>query len=250
MPNSNEPPGSHHPFDENYFKSGPYEQVSFEKFSQYWWSNRFFALLARKHGSRGGGVLEIGCGLGHLLSWLCEDYQVVGTDINRWAIEQAQKNVPQGSFYVQPAEDLGIFPKAAFQTVIAKHVVEHLSGPELAIHEISRVLAPGGLLILATPNLDSPMRRWKKGNWIGYQDPTHISLKTPAEWQDLLRKSGLSIHKVFSDGFWDAPYLPAWLPVRLQKLVFGAPGGLQAILGWSIIPLRMGESMIVLANKR
>jgi hypothetical protein len=31
--------------------------------------------------------------------------------------------------------------------------------------------------------------------------------------------------------------------------LFGAPGGLQAILGWGIIPLRMGESMIVLAEK-
>jgi hypothetical protein len=53
---------------------------------------------------------------------------------------------------------------------------------------------------------------------------------------------------VFSDGFWDAPYLPG-LPKAVQKLFFGAPGGLQAILGWSIIPLRMGESMIVLAKK-
>jgi hypothetical protein len=35
----------------------------------------------------------------------------------------------------------------------------------------------------------------------------------------------------------------------LQKLFFGAPGGLQAILGWGIIPLRMGESMIVIAEK-
>jgi SAM-dependent methyltransferase len=194
-------------------------------------------------------VLEIGCGLGHLLGWLCDDYQVVGTDINPWAIEQARENVPKGTFYIQPAEDLGIFPPAAFQIVIAKHVVEHLEKPNLAIREISRVLAPGGLLLMATPNMDSPMRAWKKENWIGYQDPTHISLKTPAEWQDMLSANDITTTKVFSDGFWDAPYLP-WLPAKLQKLIFGAPGGLQAILGWSIIPLRMGESMIVLAKRR
>jgi len=35
----------------------------------------------------------------------------------------------------------------------------------------------------------------------------------------------------------------------LQKAFFGAPGGLQAILGWSMIPVRMGESLIVIAER-
>ena len=36
-------------FDEKYFHSGPYARVSFKKFSQYWWSNRYYAMLARRH---------------------------------------------------------------------------------------------------------------------------------------------------------------------------------------------------------
>jgi hypothetical protein len=63
-----------------------------------------------------------------------------------------------------------------------------------------------------------------------------------------MRQSELQPRKVFSDGFWDAPYIPK-VPTSLQKLFFGLPGGLQAVLGWSIIPLRMGESLIVLADK-
>jgi SAM-dependent methyltransferase len=242
------PPQNEHPFNEEYFQSGPYAQVSFGKYSQYWWSNRFYALLARRHGPKRGSVLEIGCGLGHLLTWLTDRYAVVGSDINEWALEQAQKNVPQGQFVHQSAEDLSAFEDEVFDIVIAKHVVEHLEQPEQAIQEMSRVLSSGGLLVLATPNLDSPMRERKKEAWIGYQDPTHISLKMPAEWLGLLRKHGLQPQKVFSDGFWDAPYV-SWLPVKLQKLLFGAPGGLQAILGWGMIPLRMGESLIVLARK-
>ena len=169
-------------FDESYFKSGAYAEVSFDRYSQYWWSNRFYAILCRRYGPRQGRVLEIGSGLGHLLEWLVDRYAVFGTDINPWALAQAKKNVSKGNFVLLSAEDLAAFPDSCFQIVIAKHVVEHLSNPEKAISEMSRVLASGGLLLLATPNLDSASRIIKKDRWIGYKDSTHISLKPPSEW--------------------------------------------------------------------
>ncbi len=237
-----------HPFNEDYFSTGPYAQVSFTRYSQYWWSNRYYAKLARRYGPSQGRVLELGCGMGHLLAWLKDRYQVFGSDINPWALSQAQRNVPQGHFSLLSGDKPYAFPEAVFDIVIAKHVVEHLSHPEQAISEMSRVLKAGGLLILVTPNLSSPMRKQKQGNWIGYKDPTHINLKPPEEWLATLSLHRLHPRRVFSDGFWDAPYVP-FIPTPLQKLFFGAPGGLQAILGWSIIPLHMGESLIVLADK-
>jgi ubiquinone/menaquinone biosynthesis C-methylase UbiE len=235
-------------FNQEYFSSGPYSGVSFDRYSQYWWSNRYYAMLVRKYGPQSGRVLELGCGLGHLLSWLVNKFDVYGVDINLWALSQASRNIPLGKFVLLPAENLQAFPDKIFQVVIAKHVVEHLHKPDLAISEISRVLTPGGLLLLVTPNTDSMARAVKKEDWIGYQDPTHISLWSPSKWLDQLHSYQLEPRKVFSDGFWDAPYL-SWLPTSIQKLLFGAPGGLQAVFGWSIIPLRMGESMIVLAEK-
>jgi SAM-dependent methyltransferase len=236
-------------FDRSYFHTGPYAQVSFDRYSQYWWSNRFYALLARRYGPDQGKVLEVGCGLGHLLGWLSDRYQVYGTDINPWALVQAKHNVPRGNYARVPAEDLSAFVGDTFQIVVAKHVLEHLPHPERAIAEISRVLAPGGILLAATPNLDSPMRALKKERWVGFKDPTHISLERPQRWLELLRAEGLRPRRVFSDGFWDAPYLP-WIPTFLQKLFFGAPGGLQAILALDFLPLWLGESMIVIADKK
>jgi len=236
------------PFDETYFSRETYAGVSFAKYSQYWWSNRFYAGLVKKFGPPHGRVLEVGCGLGHLLGWLVDDYQPVGVDINHWALAQARQNVPGVDFALASAQDLRLFDDATFQVVVSKHVVEHLPEPEESIAEMSRVLAPGGLLVLATPNLDSLMRKRKKSQWIGYRDPTHISLKSPAEWLAYLDRYHFKPRRVFSDGFWDAPYIP-WVPKGLQKLFFGAPGGLQAILGWSMIPVPLGESLIVLASK-
>jgi SAM-dependent methyltransferase len=237
-----------HPFNQDYFSTGPYAQVKFNRYSQYWWSNRYYALLARRYGPPEGKVLELGCGMGHLLTWLADCYQVFGSDINPWALTQAKRSVPKGQFVLLSADQSYAFPQAVFDIVIAKHVVEHLSHPEDAVAEMSRVMKVGGLLILVTPNLSSAMRMQKKADWVGYKDPTHINLKPPQEWLATLRLNGLRPRKVFSDGFWDAPYISI-VPTILQKLFFGLPGGLQAVLGWSIIPLRMGESMIVLADK-
>jgi ubiquinone/menaquinone biosynthesis C-methylase UbiE len=236
-------------FDENYFHTEAYAQVSFEKYSQYWWSNRFYALLARKHGPKSGRVLEVGCGLGHLMTFLTDRYEVYGTDINEHALRAAKLVAPQAHIATLSAEDMHTFPDGSFQIVICKHIVEHLPHPEKAIAEMGRVLAPGGLLVLATPNLDSPMRARMGDDWIGYKDPTHISLKAATEWLGLIEASHMRPCKVFSDGFWAPPYV-RFLPLKVQKLIFGAPGGIQAMLGWSVIPLRMGESLIVLAEKR
>ena len=235
-------------FDQDYFSSEAYSGVSFEPYSQYWWSNRYYAILVKKFGPPSGRVLEIGCGLGHLLGWLTHRYDVFGTDINPWALNDASKNVPEGNFLLLSAEDLGVFPDQVFNFIIAKHVLEHLLNPERAIAEIDRVLAPGGMLLLAAPNTSSIARSVKKDEWIGYQDPTHISLWSPDKWISTLNMKRLKPMKVYSDGLWDAPYIP-WLPTTIQKVIFGAPGGLQAIFGWSMIPLRLGESMIVLAEK-
>ena len=239
---------SNHPFDESYFKTGTYANVSFKTYSQYWWSNRFYAILAKKHGPQRGRVLEVGCGMGHLLAHFIPKYEVYGVDINSWALAEAKRMIPSANFVIASAEDLNVFPNQTFSIVISKHVVEHLPNPGAAVAEMSRLLIPGGLLLLSTPNLLSLMRNVKKEKWIGYRDRTHISLHPPDYWIGLLKDNNLKPRRIFSDGFWDAPYI-RFLPTRLQKFLFGAPGGLQAIFGWSILPLVLGESLIVIACK-
>lgn len=236
------------PFDEQYFRTGPYARVSFRRFSQYWWSNRFYAALARRFGPRRGRLLEVGCGLGHLLARLQDRFEAVGADVNAAALREAARVAPRARLEQASAEDLGRFGNGSFSIVIAKHVVEHLSRPEAAVAEFGRLLSPGGILILATPNLDSPMHARKKEAWVGYRDPTHIALRRPAEWLASIRRSGLEPIHLYSDGFWDPPYVRL-LPIPLQKILFGLPGGIQAILGLPFLPPSWGESLIVIARR-
>ena len=64
----------------------------------------------------------------------------------------------------------------------------------------------------------------------------------------MIEAAGMKLRKVFSDGFWDVPYIPI-IPAKLQKLFFGSLGGLQAIIGVPFLPMRWGESILVIAQK-
>ena len=55
---------------------------------------------------------------------------------------------------------------------------------------------------------------------------------------------------VRGDGMWDAPYLPL-LPVGFQRVLFGAPAGVQILLPLRrpFLPDVLGECLIVAAER-
>ncbi|MFT3890408.1 MAG: methyltransferase domain-containing protein [Anaerolineales bacterium] len=236
------------PFDEKYFSTHTYANITFAKYSMYWWSNRFQGILARRYGRKGARLLEVGSGMGHLVGSLEDSFDTYGMDLNHWAVKQSKDVIDKTSLQTASAQELP-YKDGAFNVVIIKHIVEHLPDPQKAINEIGRVTEKGGILLLATPNLDSLLKPWKGEKWIGYQDPTHISLKRPAEWFSYIENAGFNIQRKFSDGFWDVPYVPL-IPKQLQKLAFGSLGGFQAITGVIFLPYRWGESILVIAKKQ
>ena len=235
-------------FDEKYFSTHTYANITFARYSMYWWSNRFFAMLARRYGRRSARLLEVGSGMGHLVGQLSQTFHAFGMDLNHWAVNQSKAAAESARLQTASAQALP-YRDGAFNVVIIKHIVEHLPDPAQAIHELARVTEPGGVLILATPNLGSLLKPWKGSRWIGYQDPTHISLKAPEAWLRLIHAAGFDLLRVFADGFWDVPYIPL-IPPMIQKLLFGSLGGVQAMTGIVFLPMRWGESVIVIARKR
>jgi 2-polyprenyl-3-methyl-5-hydroxy-6-metoxy-1,4-benzoquinol methylase len=235
-------------FDEKYFSTHTYADITFAKYSMYWWSNRFYAMLARRYGRRGARLLEVGSGMGHLVGQLEDTFETYGIDVNHWAVKQSKSVIQSSQLQAASAQELP-YGEGVFNVVIIKHIVEHLPDPQKAIQEIGRVTEKGGTLILATPNLDSLLKPWKGEKWIGYQDPTHISLKRPAEWLEFIRRADFSPLRVFSDGFWDVPYI-RFIPKPIQKLFFGSLGGFQAITGFVFLPITWGESILVIARKK
>ena len=115
------------------------------------------AAAARDHLPPGGTVLDVGCG-GGLVAERLKDLpaRYTGIDIPTRSLRLAadDRNVaePLRVGWASASADGLPFPDATFDVVVFSEVIEHLLRPELAVWEISRVLRPGGVLVMTTNN--------------------------------------------------------------------------------------------------
>jgi len=114
----------------------------------------------------GGRVLELGCGNGKTLSALIgRGAQVCGLDFSPAAIKSCSP-LSEWAWLVLADATLLPFVDRSFRTVLAFHLLEHLSheGMERCSREIMRVLVPGGKLLVRA--LSTRDMRWGKGEEI------------------------------------------------------------------------------------
>jgi 2-polyprenyl-3-methyl-5-hydroxy-6-metoxy-1,4-benzoquinol methylase len=240
-------------YTREYFEKWNYADRGLGKYSMYWFARRYYAALVKRYAPLGGEeckLLEMGCGLGHLLGLLQDDFHCIGIDLIDYSIEQTKLNAPKAEAYQMSADDLSAFETGTFSAVVALHLVEHLPDPAHTIQEVGRLLKPGGLWLFATPNPDYTLRRYKdrENDAIG-KDKTHINVHPPAQWRAWCEASGFQMVKHFGDGLWDVPYFPV-IPKKVQFALFGLPALLQVVTRTTFTPLSMGVNQIGIARKR
>jgi len=128
---------------------------------EYWRSAKVLRFLERSGVSGLGQVLDDGCGGGGMtVSFGEEAESVVGIDLSdrfsaagtTLAKEKGTRNV---SFVRANGQTLP-FAGSQFDTVFSHAVIEHVADPRAYLHEIRRVLKPGGRVFLQTAPYLSP----------------------------------------------------------------------------------------------
>lgn len=127
-------------------------------------------------------VLDIACGEGYGSNLLARRAKnVKGVDLDEQAILHAnakykRRNVSfeVGDCVKIPADD------DAFDAVVSFETVEHVTDPNAFIAEVQRVLSPGGLLIISSPN------RAVYTDRIGNENPFHVSELYHEQFLELL----------------------------------------------------------------
>ncbi len=117
------------------------------------------------HGHPINSYLEIGAGRGELLSMLNQKFAGSASvcDYTDHLLAVPGQKVDQANLNLDPLP----YPDAKFDRVTATEVIEHLEHYRETLREIFRVLKPGGLCILSTPNILNINSRLRF-LWFGY----------------------------------------------------------------------------------
>jgi SAM-dependent methyltransferase len=100
-------------------------------------------------------VIDLGCGSGYGSAELAKKAEsVVGVDVSEEAIAEAKVQYTAANLQFQVASLEALpFADGSFQLGVCFEVIEHLSEYRTLLAEARRVLAPGGQLVISTPNI-------------------------------------------------------------------------------------------------
>lgn len=143
-------------------------------------------------------VLDVGCGDGTDLDLFRKSF---GDGLQTCGIEPSESAAKLAINRGHQVE-IGMFPglyfrKGRFDVIWSKHVIEHVASPREFLVASRDLLHEDGIIVLDTPNADSPLRRLFGKHWGGWHTPRHWYLFDPATITLLAQQCGLSVVKIY-----------------------------------------------------
>lgn len=114
--------------------------------------------LIESHGDGTGSLLDVGCATGSFLSVaLAKGWRCSGVEVSAFAAAQARQRTGCQIFCGKLEE--APFAAGSFDAITMWDLLEHLPDPLQGLETARRLLKPGGLLLVNTPNENSLLRR-------------------------------------------------------------------------------------------
>jgi 2-polyprenyl-3-methyl-5-hydroxy-6-metoxy-1,4-benzoquinol methylase len=140
---------------------------------------------------RKGRLLDVGCAIGILVDLARRrGWDAQGVDISPYAVGECRARglpVHRGDLFSAR------LPSETFDVAVLDDTIEHVPDPRALIAELRRVLVPGGLLTMNTPNEAGLVRRVQGTSWFHYKPPEHLYYFSPRTLSALLVASGFRV---------------------------------------------------------
>ncbi|MDP9229220.1 MAG: class I SAM-dependent methyltransferase [Bacteroidota bacterium] len=151
-------------------------------------------------------VLDIGGGTGWLLSLIKKiDPRINITHVVDIDINAKQEAENQGHRYFQGRIE-EFYTDQKFHLILMLNLIEHISNPEAVLQKIQKYLAPGGIILIKTPNIKSlDSRLFRKSYWGGLHCPRHWIIFSEKSFRKMLQGTNLEISSLkYTQGgpFW------------------------------------------------
>ena len=140
--------------------------------------------------ARGPRLLDVGCATGFFIEAALEaGFDAAGIELSPVAIRLARPEV-QARITCGDVNTLLSTDSRRFDVVTAFDIIEHTLDPAAFLDDIGRVLAPGGLLVLSTPDTGHWLRTVMRARWPMLQPDQHTYLFSKAAMRTLLVDRG------------------------------------------------------------
>jgi len=148
-------------------------------------------------------ILDIACGSGYGSNYLASQgaVKVTGADIDHETVAQVKQKYQRDNLNFRQASALDLpFKDDEFEAVVSLETIEHFTAEDQTkfLQELKRVLEPGGLLIMSTPNSE----------FSSHGNPYHLKELNYAELNDTIKKHFANC-KIFKQGSAIATFIDA-----------------------------------------
>jgi 2-polyprenyl-3-methyl-5-hydroxy-6-metoxy-1,4-benzoquinol methylase len=162
-----------------------------------------------------GKLADFGCGDGSFLALAAAHFDVTGIELGLREAELSRLAVSPERILEGPVTEIaeGALREGSFDVVTQFGYLEHEWVPLAALRAAHRVLKPGGVTVIKTPNYACWNRRVMGTRWCGYHFPAHCNLFTPKTLVKMLRRTGFGpLPRPFFDGLPTSDSL--WMAAR------------------------------------
>jgi 2-polyprenyl-3-methyl-5-hydroxy-6-metoxy-1,4-benzoquinol methylase len=157
---------------------------------------RMVAAAVERHDIKGTRVFDVGCGHGALHVAIKDRFvEYHGLDAVRYS------GFPEGGAFTRIDLDAEVWPvvPGSGDLVAAVETIEHLENPWAFVRQLAALAAPGGWLVVTTPNqlsLLSLLTLMLKRRFSAFQDthyPAHRTALLESDLQRIVEASGLEV---------------------------------------------------------
>ncbi len=166
--------------------------------------------------------------------------EVVGVDVVPELLDEARKRAPENAEFVEAdAEELP-FPPGAFDVVCTARTLHHVPRPELVLAEMTRVLRPGGtMLVVDQLAPGDPLAAIELNRFERARDPSTTRILADVDLRGLFDSNGLVLRRSEIGRRGARPRaLPRPRRLRRRGARTGArarPGAATATYGWYVL---------------
>jgi 2-polyprenyl-3-methyl-5-hydroxy-6-metoxy-1,4-benzoquinol methylase len=144
------------------------------------------------HYVQSGKLVDFGCSDASFLVRAAKYFQVTGIDLSPRSVEIARRRVGAEKILEGPVVEVAErrLPPNEYDVVTQLGFIEHDWRPQAALQAAHRLLKPGGLTVIKTPNYASWNRYIRGRKWCGFRFPAHCNYFTPETLAEMFRRCG------------------------------------------------------------